>query len=191
MNLLKTFLLDTMHVPYKNLNDYDQSISVRQVAKNEFILTPNQINRHFFFVERGVLRMYSINENNGKEHIVQFAPEGWIIFDRRSLYFNTSSQFFIQAADDSEVDFIEKNVIFDIIKLCPQTAGAYTTILNAHIARLMERVSMLLGSTAEERYLEFIKTYPKFINRVPLYMIASYLGITPESLSRVRAEIRR
>jgi len=79
----------------------------------------------------------------------------------------------------------------DISKKYPQLLEKNTFILNRYIMLLQHRVTLLLSATAEERYLDFLSTYKDFIHRVPLYMLASYLGITPESLSRVRNELAK
>jgi CRP-like cAMP-binding protein len=186
MELFHEFLLETLEIPYEDLHVHTEMITVKAIAKNEFVLMPGQISKYTFFTEKGLLRMYSLAEN-GKEHIVQFAPEKWLIFDRKSMYKEVPTKFFIQATEDSEIVFLQKGVTEEIIASYPQSAVKFTLMLNSMIARLQNRVGMLIGASAEERYLEFLETYPGFINRVPLYMIASYLGITPESLSRVRS----
>jgi CRP-like cAMP-binding protein len=134
--------------------------------------------------------MYSI-DNGGKEHIVQFAPEGWLVFDRQSLYMNEPSTYFIQAVEDSVVVYIKKGFIEEVIKTYPQSAERNTFILNRYIMIMQYRINLLLSATAEERYIDFFDSHPGFINRVPLYMVASYLGMTPESLSRIRNELAK
>jgi len=177
-------------MPLEELGICNDRISYRKVAKNDFIATPGSISGYTYFVEKGVLRMYSISES-GKEHIIQFAPEMWLVADRRSTYLNEPSAFYIQAIEDSIVIYLEKGFIEDLIKLFPQTAEKITLLLHRHIMFMQHRVSMLLSATAEELYLDFLDTYPHLINRIPLYMIASFLGITPESLSRVRSELHK
>ncbi|MDR1723079.1 MAG: Crp/Fnr family transcriptional regulator [Tannerella sp.] len=190
MDIFKNFLLQTLELPVEDVESCTNGLSHHNFEKNQFIVSPGNISGYAYFVNKGVLRMYSI-DTGGKEHIIQFAPEWWILSDRRSTYLNEPSMFYIQAVEDSEVVFIKKGFMEEIIKTYPTSAAKTTMILNRHIMLMQHRVNLLLSATAEERYLDFLTTYPGFINRVPLYMIASYLGITPESLSRVRSELSR
>jgi len=162
----------------------------KQVHKNDFLLMQGEICKYSFFVEKGLLRYYSIDAK-GKEHILQFAPEGWFVSDRESLYFNQPSQYFIQAMEDSVVVVLDKNFAEDISNADTAFAGFNYRLLHNHIRHLQNRVNMLLGATAEERYLDFVKIYPDILLRVPQSMVASYLGITPESLSRVRKDLSK
>lgn len=158
------------------------------VEKGQFLLREGEICRQFFYVEKGLLRYYSIDKK-GKEHIIQFAPEGWFVGDRESQFFNRPSQFFIQALEDSDVAMIDEVLICTISK-ADETFGLFSNqLLHNHIRQLQHRINMLLSATAEERYLDFIKIYPDILLRVPQTLVASYLGITPESLSRVRKDL--
>ena len=147
-----------------------------------------EICKNSFYVEKGLLRYYSIDEK-GKEHIIQFAPEGWFVGDRESIFFNRPSQFFIQALEDSDLIMINEHFINDLSKSNPQFAAFNNKLLHNHIRQLQHRINMLLSSTAEQRYLDFIKIYPDILLRVPQTQVASYLGITPEGLSRVRKDM--
>ncbi|GHV43924.1 DNA-binding protein [Bacteroidia bacterium] len=188
MECFKEFLNETMGVPESDVELWAAKLTLRQVPKNEFILQPGQHSNYTYFTDSGVLRMYNI-DSNGKEHIVQFAPEKHMVFDRGSTYLNRPSMYFIQAIVDSEVVYFPKGIMTEIIKTYPNSAEKNTLLLNSWIARMQERIALLIGATAEERYLDFLTTYPNYLNRAPLWMIASYLGITPESLSRVRKEL--
>lgn len=134
--------------------------------------------------------MYSISQN-GKEHIIQFAPKNWIISDRSSTYFNEPSDYYIDAIEDSEVSIFTENFLENLQQNHSDTWGNHTRLIHRHTRNLQKRINMLLGATAKERYLDFIKTYPNLFQRVPQWMVASYLGITLESLSRVRKEITK
>jgi CRP-like cAMP-binding protein len=180
-------MIKMLEIPQEDMDMLLCKVTTRNISKDEFIIMPGDISE-LYYIEKGILRMYSI-DNNGKEHIIQFAPAGWLVCERQSLYTNAPSKFYIQATEDSIVASVKKGFWDKIIKTYPQSAEKNTFILNKYIMRMQSRINLLLGATAEERYLDFIQSHPGFINRVPLYMIASYLGITPESLSRVRSEI--
>jgi CRP-like cAMP-binding protein len=158
------------------------------VKKGTFLIQKGDVCRHSFFVESGLLRQYSIDKK-GKEHIIQFAPENWFMTDRESVYFKQPSQYFIQAQEISNILLIDENFINQLSKKYPSFIAFNNMLLHNHIRNLQKRINQLLSATAEERYLDFIKVYPNLLLRVPQTMIASYLGITPESLSRVRKEL--
>ncbi|PKA84145.1 CRP-like cAMP-binding protein [Ulvibacter sp. MAR_2010_11] len=157
-------------------------------SKGSVLLKRGDICRDSIFVEKGLLRMYTLDEA-GKEHIIQFAPENWFTGDRGSIYFNDPSYFIIEAIEDSEVLFVNDDFINNASELSPSYRKYNNKLLHNHIRQLQKRINLLLGASAEKRYLNFVKLYPDLLLRVPQWMIASYLGITPESLSRVRKEL--
>lgn len=158
------------------------------VKKNYILLNQGDFCKHSFFVENGLFRQYALKEN-GKEHILSFAPENWLLSDRDSVYFNQPSRYSIQALEDSFVILIDENFMRQISEIIPGFNEFNNRLLHNHIRHLQDRIGMLLSATAEERYLHFVEMYPEILSRVPQTMVASYLGITPESLSRVRKEI--
>lgn len=145
---------------------------------------------HHFFVEKGLLRFYSIS-GDGKEHIIHFAPESWIIGDRGGIFFNEPSVFYIDAIENSEVVLLDEEFSLKAGRLSASYQRFSSRALQNHVRHLQLRINLLLGATAEDRYLDFLKLYPDLTLRVPQWMIASFLGITPESLSRVRRELVR
>jgi len=125
----------------------------------------------------------------GKEHILEFAPEKWLLLDRASFYFDEPSEFFIDAIEPTTVAVLDEEFINIMSEISPQFRKYNERILQNHIRHLQKRIDQLVGASAEERYLHFLKNYPNLTLRAPQWMIASYLGITPESLSRVRREL--
>jgi len=190
MEILSNYLSEVLKVPKEAIAACTSFYTENKVKKSEFLLREGEVCNGTYFVEKGLLRMYSIDKN-GKEHIIQFAPETWLISDRSSLFFNEKSRYFIDAVEDSEV-LLLKNEFFQKLHIhFPETVESNDILLQKHIRNLQRRVNSLLSDTAEERYLDFIKMYPNLMLRVPQWMVASYLGITPESLSRVRKELAR
>lgn len=174
-------------------NAIDQLIShckIKLVKKGDFLLRQGEKCKHSFFIEKGLLRQYSI-DNKGKEHILQFAPENWFMSDRESVYFDSPSNYFIQAIENTEVFLIDESLMLQLSKSNPTFLEFNNKLLHNHIRGLQKRITLLLSATAEERYLDFIRIYPDLTLRVSQSSIASYLGITPESLSRVRKELVR
>jgi CRP-like cAMP-binding protein len=162
-------------------------LNKRIVNKNDFLIREGDNSSSAFFVERGLLRSYTIDED-GKHHIIQFTPENCFISDRSSVYYNEPSMSFIEAIEDSYVIQLG-HTYNDFMKGIPAYNEHNEIILNKYIRNLQGRVNGLLGARAKDRYLQFIRLYSKISARVPQWMIASYLGITRESLSRVRKDL--
>jgi CRP-like cAMP-binding protein len=160
------------------------------LAAGAFLQRAGDVSRHAAFVAAGCLRSYVIDPN-GKEHIVQFAPETWWLADGASLMTATPSQYFIDAVEDSELLLIDPPSQQQLIDQVPGYAAAFRTGLQRHNAAKDQRIVISLTTTAEERYLEFIARYPSLTQRVPQWMVASYLGVSPETISRVRKNLSR
>lgn len=190
MENITNYLSKVLNVPVEKVNMCTLQYEKKKIQKNQFLLQYGEICRYIYFVEKGLLKMYSIDKN-GKEHIIQFAPESWLISDRSSLYFNEKSLYYIEAVEDSEVLLLHPDFINKIVGEFPDSLEKNDILVQKHIKSLQDRINSLLGETAEERYMKFIRMYPDLLLRVPQWMIASYLGITPESLSRVRKELAR
>lgn len=135
------------------------------------------MNTKVYQVESGLIRSYSI-DSKGKEHIFMFGPENWLVTDSCEL--DTPCELFIDVLEDAVLLEIDKEKALQNANLIPVMRRLNT---------LQTRIIMLMSSNAIERYEHFVKTYPNIIQRVPQRMVASYLGITPEALSRVRKEL--
>ena len=165
-------------------------LETKSIAKGEFLLKEGEVCSHSFFVEKGLLRFYALNED-GKENILQFATENWIVSDRGSVYFQEPSSYYIDAYENATVVLINEEFIDKVAEVNPKFRAQNERLLQNHIRSLYKRVNLLLGASAKTRYLDFVNTYPDVMLRVPQWMIASYLGITPESLSRVRKTLAK
>lgn len=185
---LTTYLTSNSDIDQTTVEELVSHCKIRKVLKGDYLLRQGERCLHSFYVEKGLLKQYSIDKK-GKEHIIQFAPENWFITDRESVYFGNSSSYYIEAIENTDVFAIDKNLILQLSKSNPTFLEFNNRLLHNHIRQLQKRITSLLSATAEERYLDFIKIYPDLTLRVPQLLIASYLGITPESLSRVRREL--
>ncbi len=163
-------------------------LAPRTYTKGRILLHQGDLSGYIYFVTKGILRSYLVDVNN-KEHIIQFAPENWWMGERNSSLFNEPAAYYIDVVEDAEVVRLENQFIENAQKICPEFVQLNTYLLNNNIRHLQNRICQLLGASAEERYLNFIHLYPDLTLRVSQIMIASYLGITPESLSRVRREL--
>ena len=181
------YLKENMGLTDLQLEELIPKLRSKVFPKGSVLVRPGETRSHAYFVETGLLRSYSIDET-GKQHVIQFAPENWFISDRGSLYFGAPSKFTIEAIEETTVIVIDQQYE-DYIAGIPGSQKKIELILQNHIWFLQKRIDSLLAATAVTRYLEFIRLYPNLTMRVSQWMIASYLGITPESLSRVRKEL--
>lgn len=184
----RTYLKENAGIAKNQLTQIEKKFVTRKISKGEILLRAGEICKHIFYVEKGLLRFYSI-DSFGKERIVQFAPEGWFISDRSSIYFNEPSQYFIDSIEETTVVMLDESFVCDLGEISKEFTKYNEQLLQKHIRYLQKRINLLIGATVEERYLDFIKSYPDLTARVPQWMIASYLGVTPEGLSRVRKEL--
>ncbi len=187
------FLRDIMGLdPVAHPTDFtlaQSGIQSRSVKKGEMLVREGELSSKIFYVKKGVLRSYSLDEK-GKEHIFVFAPEGWIVSDSEAIALDAPSNLFIDAVEASEIEVIDKLILQNVM-ITSQATEKIIMNLMKRISVLQKRVIMLMSFSALQRYTDFIKTYPDIIQRVPQRMVASYLGITPEALSKVRGTLAR
>jgi CRP/FNR family transcriptional regulator len=162
-----------------------QYFKSNKIAKKEFLLEADEVCKHNFFVEKGCLRMYFVNDK-GAEQITQFAIENWWLADYMSFDRQTPSPFYIQAIENSEVVFIDHFRQEELLKAIPKLERYFRLVLQRAYAAHQLRIKFLYDLSKEESYQHFIAGFPGFVQRIPQYMLASYLGFTPEYLSEIR-----
>ncbi|WP_162499754.1 Crp/Fnr family transcriptional regulator [Mucilaginibacter terrigena] len=162
----------------------------RKLRKNQYILQAGDVARYETYVLKGLLRTYLVDEK-GQEHIMKFSIEDWWAGDLYSYYTNKPTSYNIDCLEETEVLQIARE---DLEKLQTEIPGLnhyYQLLYRNSVIAFNKRVAASLCNTATERYIEFIERYPEIDQRVPNHQIASYLGIAPASLSRIRGQYFR
>lgn len=173
------------------LSDEDIKIIIacfkhQAVKKKALLLEEGHICNRQYFILKGCFRLYIINQK-GSEQTLQFGIENWWMSDYISFETQKPSRFFIQAIENAEVVSIEKNVLDELLKKLPKLERYFRVVLQRAFGASQMRISYLFTMTAEERYHQFNTNFPEFVQRVPQYMLASYLDFTPEFMSKIRA----
>ena len=165
----------------------DKRVSQRKIKRRQMILQEGQICKFYFFVVAGCMRMYSIDDKGG-EHNIQFAAENDWISDIGSFHSDKPSKLCIEALEASTLLQIEKQDLYFLYRSIPKLDRIFKVIIENKFIELQTRVLQNISSTAQERYQSFLERYPQLALRLPNTQIASYLGITPEFLSKMRSE---
>lgn len=159
----------------------------KKLRKRQYLLQEGDVWKYNAFITKGLVRFYSVDEN-GRENIVSFAKENWWTGDRASLLTGEPSKNNIDAIEDTELILITKTNFDRLCQEIPALNDMVNAIINKSFITSQNRIHSAISFTAEQKYLDFVQKYPDLSLRVPQAMIASYLGITPETLSRVRKE---
>jgi CRP-like cAMP-binding protein len=154
----------------------------------EFLQRAGDPVRHAAFVAKGCLRSY-VTDLNGEEIVLEFAPENWWIGDRTFLTGGTTCECFIDSIGHSDLLLFDQLSHQRMVECVPTFAAMFRVAFQKYAAAKDQRIVNALSLSAEERYLDFLKTYPAIALQVPQRMVASYLGVSPETLSRVRKHL--
>lgn len=157
----------------------------KKLRKRQYLLQAGDVCRYQAFVEKGILRSYTVDERGG-EHILQFASEGWWVADLSSYITGEPSPFNIEALEDAELLLLSKPSWDKLMQTLPAFEHYFRILIQNNLIATQKRLMQSLTETAEEKYNTFTKVYPDCVRRVPQHMIASYLGISRETLSRLR-----
>jgi len=160
----------------------------RQIKRRQFILQEGDVCTHYVFVVEGCMKMYKVDEN-GKEHNLQFAAENDWLADIDSLHNERPSKLYIEAIEPSQILQIAKSDLWYLYTHYHKFDRIFRVMIENKFIELQNRVLQNISSTAYERYNSFLEQYPNLSRRLPNTQIASYLGITPEFLSKIRGEI--
>ncbi len=162
-----------------------ESFVPKKFRKHQYFLQEGDVCKMTAFILKGAMRQYSV-DNKGTEHIIRLSLENWWVSDRESIVTQKPSKYFIDAWEDTETLVVSREDMASKIMVIPAVAETFKRMDNNHATALQNRVNAVISYSAEQRYEDLLKTYPEFIQRFPQHIIASYLGITKETLSRIR-----
>jgi CRP-like cAMP-binding protein len=168
-----------------------QSLSTtKKLRKRQFLLHEGDVWKYNAFVCKGCVRTYRIDDK-GNEHIMQFSIENWWTGDRESLQSGNPARSNIEALEDSVILLFTKENFTIICNKIPAFNTMVNQILEKSFIASQNRIHATMSYTTEEKYQEFLNNYPDMINRIPQHMIASFLGVSPETLSRIRNQVSK
>ena len=164
-------------------------ITLKKLKKKDFVISPGKYCKANYFVISGLMRLYFISKKE-IEQITQFAIENWWITDYDSIESRQPSHFYIQAVEDTQLLVLDQETETNLVTQIPAFEHYLRIVLQKAFTAAQRRVEMIHNMTEEERYRNLSTRFPDFNQRVPQYMVASFLGITPQFISRVRAKKR-
>lgn len=160
----------------------------KKLRKKRFLFGEGDICKYTVFVEKGLLRSFTVDDK-GAEHILQFSLEGWWAADLYSFLTSQPSPYYVEALEDSELLLITKPSWDQLLKDVPAFERYFRILIQNNLITTQRRLMGSFSETAEEKYNRLLVEFPDIIQRVPQHMIASYIGITRETLSRIRSQI--
>jgi CRP-like cAMP-binding protein len=182
---LRNYLTSKATFTEAELEQFEATAIVKKLKRREYLLRSGEVCHHMAFVERGCLRLYR-TDDAAEEHILRFAIENWWITDAESFRTGLPAIGSIDALEDTQVLLWSKEN-FELLKREIPTFGALENQLaGRNLDAQVNRLYATISHTAEERYHAFVQAFPDFYRRIPLHMIASYLGVSRETLSRIR-----
>lgn len=163
----------------------EEILVAKKIRRRQFLLDEGEVCKYLAFIVKGAMRQYSVDKKGG-EHVVYLSIENWWAGDRESFLNLTPSPYFIDAWEDTDVLLLSRADYPKLIDSIPAIKEATKRMDEKYAFALLNRVNTNISLSAEERYTELNKKYPDFSQRFPQHIIASYLGVTKETLSRIR-----
>jgi CRP-like cAMP-binding protein len=176
----------TLPLTENDIVSIESAFIPKKFRRRQYILQEGEVCKYAAFIVQGAMRQYTVDDK-GEEHIIRLFIENWWATDRKSLYKQTPSIYFIDAWEETQALLVTKNALTDLIDNIPALQEWVKNVeVNYAIASEL-RISAAISLSAEERYHDLEKNYPEFLQRFPQTIIASYLGINRETLSRIRS----
>jgi CRP-like cAMP-binding protein len=187
-SLLRTSIEKQVHISDEQFKHFLAIAKERKYKKGQYLISEGGVVRKTHFIRKGAAIAYFV-DNDGTEHVIQFAIEGWWISDIQCFLHGRPALLNVQAIEDCEVYEFPAEELFQAYKDIPAVGIYFLKITQNAFASFQERVLHNLSSSAEDRYKTFCEKYPKLELRFSQKLIASYIGITPEFLSRLKKNL--
>lgn len=184
-DLFKQYITSKIAVSDDEFKQIIDLFTYRKLRKKQYFLQEGDVSNKIAFVLKGCLRLYRV-DNKGNEHVVQFAFENWWMTDRESAMTLKPTMYNIDAIEDTEILVAPVEQMDGLRMKVPAFGDLMQQLQARNFVAVQKRINAALSYTAEEKYLELLHLQPEIIRRVPLNMVASYLGISRETLSRIR-----
>jgi len=165
-----------------------KAFTTSKLRKRQYFLQAGNLCKNFAFITRGAMRQYTVDDK-GTEYIVRLGIENWWMGDRESYVMQTPSDYNIDAWEDTQMLLINRNETLELIKTVPAFCEMVHQMDDRNHIANQKRINSTISSTAEKRYTDFIALYPDLLERFPQHIIASYLGISKDTLSRVKRQV--
>lgn len=162
-------------------------LSIKKIKKGDYILAHNKICKHIYFVNEGFVRIFYYK--NGKDITEWFSNKNQFFFSITSYFDELPSNLIIEASEDSEIIFLSKKGLGRLMKSNLEIANLFIELLSGSLIFSQKRIESIQFETAKQRYFNLIKVQPTILNKMSLQHISSFLGITQETLSRIRSNI--
>jgi CRP-like cAMP-binding protein len=182
---LKKFSSDALSEDEKAL--LKQAFIPSRLRKRQFLLQEGNQSKFFAFIVKGAMRMFSVDDK-GIEHIVRLGVEGWWMGDRESWAMFTPSIYYIDAWENSDLLLITRESALDLIKKVSAFSEMTRQLDERNTIANTRRLTSAISAAADKRYTDFIECYPELLERFPQHIIASYLGVNKDTLSRVKRQ---
>jgi len=160
----------------------------KRLRKKQYFLEEGDICKYFGFILSGAMRQYTVDDK-GAEHIVQLAVENWWVGDRESWTMSKPTMYYIDAWEDTELLLMSHENLLELVQRFPAFAETKKTMDDRNNIAGQRRITSAISSSAEKRYLTFLECYPYLAERFPQHIIASYLGIAKDTLSRIKRQL--
>ncbi|MCK7556751.1 Crp/Fnr family transcriptional regulator [Chitinophaga sedimenti] len=172
------------------VNLFNSLLEQRHVPKKTFLLKEGEVCRFEAYINKGCIRSYYVDEH-GAEITLQFAIENWWVSDIASFHEGKPSRMFIETLEDCELLLLNPDTKEQLLQEAPRFERMFRLMVQRNVSRLQERLFQTIATTAEQKYLDFLERYPTIPQRAPQHQIASFLGFSPEFLSKVRTRLAK
>lgn len=184
---IREYLSRSVRLSEEEIKIFENSLELRLVPKKTILLQAGEVCNFEAYINKGCIREYFIDDA-GIELTLQFATEDWWVSDITSFEDQIPSDMYIETLEDCELLVLTRQSKENLINEIPQLERMFRLMIQRHLSKLQKRLFKTVSATAMDQYIEFVTRYPTISQRVSQQYIASYLGITPEFLSRLRAK---